>query len=108
MSSFFDRMCVLMRSIHLPGPGPVRYAVYADIDIAILQEYNVTLKKGGWGGGGKKGQKASNVYSYIFTTKGVFTDGGPGHLGRPRPCFQLKPTCWLAGGCWILLLLRLR
>ena len=51
-----------------PGPGPVRYAVYADIDIAFFYTSRIQrhIKKGG----GKKGQKASNVYSFIFATKG--------------------------------------
>ena len=80
MSSFFDRMCVLMRSIHLPGPGPVRYAVYADIDIAILQEYNVTLKKGGWGGGERRDKRQVMFIVIFLQQRGCSLMGDPAIL----------------------------
>ena len=52
-----------------PGPGPVRYAVYADIDFAFFYTSRIQrhIKKKG---GKRKDIKASNVYSYIFATKG--------------------------------------
>ena len=75
---------------------------YIDLRSLRCEIYRKHIKKKGK----KKGTKRQVMFIVIFLQqRGVFTDGGPGHLGRPRPCFQLKPTCWLAGGCWILLLL---